>query len=220
MIWSYTDLLILVPMLGRAHTIAPLIDSVQKSTPGAHLLWLCTDGDAEVLADLQGRKADLMTFRPRTSGDYAHKINAGIRATTEPLILMGACDIAPQPGWFEAATAKLSAVVQVVGTNDGGNPRTAKGHSTHTLMTREYAGRPTINGEPGPLYEGYSHEYVDDELVGTARQRGAYAHAPDAMVTHLHPMWGKAEWDDSYRAQQERMRASAGRFRARRVLWT
>ena len=33
-------------------------------------------------------------------------------------------------------------------------------------------------------------------------------------------LWGKAEWDDSYRAQQERMRASAGRFRARRVLWT
>ena len=217
---TYTDLLILVPMLGRAHTIAPLISSVQKSTPGAHLLWLCTDGDAEVLTELKGRAADVMTFRPRASGDYAHKINSGIRATTEPLILMGACDIAPQPGWFEAATAKLSDAVHVVGTNDGGNPRTAKGHSTHTLMTREYAGRPTINGEPGPLYEGYSHEYVDDELVGTARQRGAYAHAPDAMVTHLHPMWGKAEWDDNYRAQQERMRASAGRFRARRVLWT
>ena len=220
MIWSYEDLLILVPMLGRAHTIGPLLESVQKSTPGAHVLWLCTDGDAEVLADLHGRKADLMTFRPRTSGDYAHKINAGIRATIEPLILMGACDIAPQPGWFEAATAKLSGRVQVVGTNDKGNPRTAKGHSTHTLMTREYAQLPTINGEPGPLYEGYSHEYVDHELVGTARQRGVYAHAADAVITHLHPMWGKADWDDSYRAQQERMRASAGRFRARRVLWT
>ena len=220
MIWSYEDLLILVPMLGRAHTIGPLLESVRKSTPGAHVLWLCTDGDDEVLAELQGRAADLMTFRPRASGDYAHKINSGVRATCDPLILMGACDIAPQPGWFEAATAKLSAVVQVVGTNDGGNPRTSKGHSTHTLMTREYAGRPTINGEPGPLYEGYSHEYVDDELVGTARQRGVYAHAADAVITHLHPMWGKADWDDSYRAQQERMRASAGRFRARRVLWT
>ena len=75
MIWSYTDLLILVPMLGRAHTIGPLLESVRKSTPGAHVLWLCTDGDDEVLAELQGRAADLMPWS-RSSAPMP----AGIRA--------------------------------------------------------------------------------------------------------------------------------------------
>jgi hypothetical protein len=91
--------------------------------------------------------------------------------------------------------------------------------STHTLISREYAARPTIDGKPGPLFEGYRHEYVDDELRGTAIKRGVWAHAADAIVEHLHPTVNKADWDDSYREQGKRMRIDGPLFSRRRRLW-
>jgi hypothetical protein len=144
-----------------------------------------------------------------------------VRASDEPLIFTGACDLAFHVGWLEACERRIDAGAQVVGTNDLGNPRVIAGdHSTHTLMTRAYASLPCIDGSPGPLFEGYRHEQLDDELVGTAKARGVYAHADDAHVEHLHPNWGKAPTDATYDAQTERMRADRGLFRRRRRLWT
>jgi hypothetical protein len=70
------------------------------------------------------------------------------------------------------------------------------------------------------LFEGYPHEYVDDEFVGTARKRGAWAFAADSHVEHLHPSWGKAPMDPMYAAQRKRMTAGAMIYRSRRPLWT
>ena len=109
----------------------------------------------------------------------------------------------------------------MVGTNDLGNRGTANGrHATHMLVTREYVERHGTIDEPGKFYhEGYPHELVDDEAVQTARARGAYAHAPDSIVEHLHPLWGKGEWDPLY--MQIRARIEEGRvlFQPRRQLW-
>ena len=46
----------------------------------------------------------------------------------------------------------------MVGTNDLTNKRTIRGrHSTHSLVTRDYADLGTIDGQPGPLFQGYHH---------------------------------------------------------------
>ena len=88
-------------------------------------------------------------------------------------------------------------------------------------MTREYVENYGTIDEPGKiLHEGYVHEFVDDELVMTARKRKAYAHAADAIVEHLHPDWGKGEMDTSYRQQKSRMRESVGLYHQRSRLWT
>ena len=218
--WTPGDLAILVPMLGRAHTIAPLIESITATTPGAAVVFICTTGDREVIATATGTGATVLTTAPRVRGDYAAKINHGYRCTTAPLLFTGACDLRFHPGWFDAATAKLSDGIGVVGTNDLTNPRTAKGHSTHTLVTRDYANQGLIDGQPGLLCEDYLHEMCDDELVGTAQHRGAYAHAADAHVEHMHPMAGKAPWDASYRGMNRRMKVDRGLYRERRSLWT
>jgi hypothetical protein len=39
---------------------------------------------------------------------------------------------------------------------------------------------------------------VDDEIVTAAKQRGVWAPALASVVEHLHPLWGKAEVDDTY----------------------
>ena len=208
---------VVVPMLGRGHLMDRLRDSLAASTDDARILWVVTGGDFDVL-DRVGRDPHVVT-PPRSRGDYAHKVNAGVAASDEPLILTGAIDLHFHSGWLDTAAARMVGRVRVVGTNDLTNPRTAHDHSTHTLVARDYVERGLIDGRPGLLCEDYLHEYVDDELVGTAKYRSVYAHADDAIVEHLHPTAGKAEWDDTYRGMNRRMRADRTLYRQRRALW-
>lgn len=216
------DVVVLVPMLGRAHRVRPLLESLHASTDQARLLFVCHHGDSEVMAAVMASGADHMLLNRAPVGDYARKVNAAYRATTEPLIFLGASDLFFHPGWLEAARAELRPGIGVVGTNDLGNPRVIAGtHSTHSLVTRVYADRyGTIDGPGQILCEAYPHEYVDDELVGTAKHRGAWAFAYEARVEHLHPNWHpEVPMDEVYRGQQRRMAVGRRIFNRRRHRW-
>lgn len=221
MTWSPADLIVLVPVLGRPDTFAPLLESLQATTPGASVLWLATAGYRATLTELDRLDQRVEIVGWRSTGDYARKINHGVRVTDQPLIFMGACDLRFHAGWFEHAVDCLSDRIQVVGTNDLGNLRTVKGnHSTHSLLTRQYARLGTIDDPTRVLHEGYVHEFVDDEFVGTAKYRAAFQHCPESEVEHLHPMWHREiPWDDSYRGQADRMRKSRPLYRNRRRMW-
>lgn len=214
-----TDLVILVPVLRRPHRVAPLLESI-RVTCNARVLFLCTYGDdAQIDAvDDAGEECVIINHHP---GDYARKILVGYLMTTEPHIFCGADDLLFHPGWYEAACAKLTEGIGVVGTNDLTNPRVMSGeHSTHSLMTREYIDQyGTIDQLYTPLHLGYWHEHVDDEAIGTAKFRKAWAFAEDSHVEHLHPMAGKAPMDEMYAAQDERMAQSAPIFQRRKRLW-
>jgi len=111
--------------------------------------------------------------------------------------------------------------VGVVGTVDDTNPRTIAGeHSTHSLVARWYADCCAVSDQPGAIYhEGYYHEFCDDELVRTAIHRGAYGHAFDAHVEHLHPMGNKAPDDETYRRGRSKSMLSRKLFSDRAPLW-
>ena len=214
------DLVILVPMLGRAHRVPPLLDSIE-ATCKARVLFLVSPGDKAVYDAVDAAGCERVEVRKLPQGDYARKINTGYRHTTEPLLFLAADDLCFHPGWYEAAVAKLTAGIGVVGTNDLGSPRVLAGeHATHSLVTRDYADEHgTIDGPGEILHEGYPHDWVDDELIGTAKSRGAWAMALDSHVEHLHPNWGKASMDDSYAQQPRRIRAGAGLYQVRRRRW-
>lgn len=208
------SLAILVPMLGRPHHVAPLLASIYATTPDAHIVFATTPDDTVVrdVIDAAGQERIDVDY---ASGDYARKINTAATHTTADHLFLAASDLRFHPGWYEACLARLVEGIGVVGTNDLCNQRTATGHSTHSLVTRAYADRGLIDGTPGILYEGYHHNYCDDELVGTARRRGAYAHAAGAMVEHFHPMAGKAPMDETYQLAQSRFRQDRELFRRR-----
>ena len=207
-------------MLGRPHRVEPVLDSIRVATPLARVLFLTTPDDALTRRVVAGVGVEQLTVPYQPFGDYARKINAGYRHTTEPLLFLAADDLHFHPGWFERCVAHLADGIGVVGTNDLTNPRTMSGaHSTHSLVTRWYADLGQLDGEPGILHEGYPHEFVDDELVATARHRHAWAHAVDAHVEHLHPMGGKAPMDELYAQQRGRMDRGRVIFHRRRRLW-
>lgn len=212
-----SELAILVPVLRRPHRVRPLLDSIRVATPCASVLFIADPDDLEQLEALEREGTQYTTL----AGNYAEKINLGVRETVEQLLFLGADDLHFHPGWLDAAKAKLGPGIGVVGTNDLCSKRVMAGtHSTHSLVTRDYVQRGTIDDSSRLLHEGYPHEYVDDEFVQTAMFRGAYAHAHDAIVEHLHPQVGKAPMDALYAAQHARMRHGVRLFRRRRALWT
>jgi glycosyltransferase involved in cell wall biosynthesis len=212
------SLAILVPVLRRPHRVRPLLDSIAAATPEPYrVLFICDPDDAAEIAAIEEAQGKLIIC----AGNYAAKINMAVDLTTEPLIFLGADDLHFHEGWLGAAKAKLGPGIGVVGTNDLCSKRVMRGeHSTHSLVTREYVERGTID-EPGKLlHEGYLHEFVDDELVATAKHRGAYVHAHGSIVEHLHPMAGKAPMDELYERQRSRMRFGRRLFRLREPLWS
>lgn len=209
-------------MLGRPQHIEPLLASIRSTCPHAEVLFACSPGDDQVLLELHRRGERMFTVPGPRPGDYARKINAGFRRTSNEVVFLGASDLVFHPGWAEAVERQLQPGIGVVGTNDLGSARVMAGeHSTHSAVTRRYVEDFGLIDRPGlVLFEGYEHEYVDDELVQTAMHRDAWAFAEDAHVEHLHPSWGKAPSDAMYAQQATRMRRSRRTFMRRQQLWT
>lgn len=212
-------LAVLVPVLARPQNVVPLVESATRNTPNlSTLLFIASPGDEAELAELERAGVEYVV----KEGNYATKINEGASMTTEPYIFTGADDLRFHPGWYEAAfDVMLGEGVEVVGTQDLCNPRVIAGeHATHFLLTRYYYEKwGTIDDRPAIFHEGYPHEYVDDELIGTAKMRDAYAFAEKSIVEHLHPLAGKAPTDELYEASASRMRQGRPLFEKRRKLW-
>lgn len=210
---SRSKLVVLVPVLGRPHRVKPFLASLGQNTSVKHrVLFLPSPKDSEEITAIEAAGA---AYYP-LDGGYAAKINAGVALTEEPWIFLGADDLEFHAGWFEAALATVNPEIGVIGVNDM-IPRKFE-HATHFLLRREYAELPTIDGQHGPLFTGYHHERVDNELIATAKYRDAYAYAPDALVRHHHPMVG-AEDDETYRLGRQRGGIDRQKFNSRRKLW-
>lgn len=213
---------ILVPVYRRPHRAAPLVEStLAASTVDIEVVFVCTARDhAEITACQEtGARVELLPGG-RSHGDYARKINHGIRVTDSPYVFQAADDLRFERGWDERVIREAERPgTGIVGTVDLGNRRTrAARHSTHSLITREYAQLGTIDDTYVTLHEGYQHNFVDDELVATARHRGAYRPS-NAIVEHLHPNWRKAPRDLVYDLGEQGFQIDRRLFEARRLLW-
>lgn len=225
------DILVAVPVLDRPARAEPFYASLAESLLVAEavdvrLMFLTSPGDlAEIraLADVELRNLAFEVEHvpwPAGPGDWARKLNYAIAHTSEPLILLGADDLDFHAGWAGAVMrSSRTTGAGVIGTNDLHNPRVVRGtHSTHPVISRAYALEGAIDGGP-VLHEGYGHQFVDDELVGTARKRRAWTFCDSALVEHLHPYFGGAAWDSTYKRGQATTAADAALFRQRKRLW-
>lgn len=150
--------------------------------------------------------------------DIPSEPSAGDRLT-DPWIFITGDDVRFHPGWLDHAqqTARDTGA-QVVGTNDLGNPKVMSGeHAVHMLIARDYIEQVGASWDgPGVVcHEGYRHNFVDNEIVAAAKQRGVWAPSLASVVEHLHPRWGKGEMDETYRKGQYRHEKDQAEFEAR-----
>lgn len=220
---------VLAPVLRRPERVAPLAESFAAAAPAAparaRLMPICSVSDQdEIQAWLALSVAPAIANWPPGKADWARKINFGFRRAAKlgfDWMLLGADDVAFHPGWFEAALAVHGETgACVVGTNDLGNSTVMRGlHSTHPLVHRDYLECGTADEAGKVVTEAYHHNWVDTELVETAKARGAWAFARDSHVEHLHPFWRKAEQDEVYELGRQHYKADQELFYERRQLW-
>ena len=213
-------LVVVIPSRERPERLEPLAQAFRDTTP-EHRMVFVVDPDDLPSQEAARCAGSLWVTNKRLT--YPKKVNRGIEATTEPFILVGADDIRPHEGWFEAASALLDEEVGMVATNDLGNEYVMDGElATHPLIARWYFEMGTADG-PGLYHEGYWHNGADLEASETARARGAFAYAADSVVEHLHPNYGKAEIDATYMQggfHEAKRRYDEALIAKRRKLWT
>ncbi len=216
---------IIVPTLGRAHAIGPLIDSIRQTTPlGAYEVVFVLDSDDELT------KAALLAFAGSDvvsviePGSYPHKTNAGYRKSIGDKLVPTADDVKFHPWWSDHVNDAFDdPSVCVVGTNDL-SPATENGdHATMPVIRRDYIEEPgCVWDEPGVIFhEGYHHNFVETEVWQLARKRGVAEFQSRAIIEHLHPDWGKRGIDDTdYRGNKARWDHDAQLFAERLAQWT
>jgi hypothetical protein len=193
------------------------MQSLRASTGLARVYAVCQSGDEATAAAWLDAGAEVLESGEQTS--FAAKANLGYAKMAQPWVLLVGSDVHFYPGWLDQAMAAAAPTgAQVVGTNDCGNPRVIAGeHATHMLIRRSYIDEHGSSWDgPGVVaHEGYRHNFVDNELVAVAKQRGVWAMALASKVEHLHPFWGRAEMDEVYKLGQSHFEEDRALFAER-----
>lgn len=195
---------ILVPVLRRPSSAQPLFDSAQNTVTDFRVIFICSPRDRLQIESchVTGAEVWVTDWHPGR-GDYSRKINWAYDRSEAEWIFQGADDIRFTLGWDEQALqTALVKDRRVIGTNDLHNPLVLRQRSsTHSLIARsyiqEYGGTKDDTGKV--FCELYDHQYVDNEFIETAKTRNEFAFSRDSIVEHLHPHWGLAEMDQTYR---------------------
>jgi len=199
--------------MGRPQNAAPFMDSLKASTDKATVYAIVGPEKDAGKSAVAWQKAGAQV-RVAQGSTFAEKVNAAYKITTEAWLLLVGDDVRFHPGWLEAAQ-KVG--TDVVGTNDLANPRVLSGeHTCHPLIRRSYIDKVGASWDgPGIVAHTYGHWFVDDEIVTAAKQRGVWGFAKDAVIEHLHPIWGTAPEDETYRLGYERSEADREIFKER-----
>lgn len=196
---------ILCPVLGRPERTEPFTKSlIENTTSEYRLVFLCTPGDDEKIKTCMARGGVITVPWSAQSGDFAKKINYGFDYTDNEWILVAADDLKFGANWDLAALNCARRMRRlVVGTNDLHNPSVLRGKlSTHPFFRREYIekyGSGTRDNSGRVFCELYDHQFVDNEFCETAMERDQWSFCRNAIVEHLHPYWGLAPWDETYK---------------------
>ena len=197
---------IIVPVLGRPQNAKPFMESLKASGAELAKVYAVVDhADVKTLAAWRMAGAQVIQYDdgPPDSpgGTFAAKVNLGYVCTDEPWLLLVGDDVRFKPGWLDHAQHAARDGAHVIGTNDLHNSRVTSGeHATHLMVRRAYVDErgASWDGPKVVCHEGYRHNFVDDEMVTVAKQRGVWAFAEYSKVEHLHPLWKNAEMDATY----------------------
>lgn len=208
---------VLVPVLNRPWQAIPFMQTVDDPRMRVIVIAEPSDGDT-ITAWIQAGAHVVVHPTART---FAQKVNVGFKEGTGSYVVLVGDDARFTPGWLDAALAVASATrAAVIGTNDQVSRRCTNGtHSPHPMIRRTYVDHVGASWDgPGIVcHEGYAHNYVDDEITCAAKQRGVWAFAKDSVIRHLHPVWGTAPTDDTYKRGQRLIDTDRRLFMQRRT---
>jgi hypothetical protein len=192
---------VVVPVMRRPGNAAPFMASLGASGADAHAYAIADADDTETIE--AWRAAGATVLLSDRGSRFGEKVNAGYQRTAEEWMLLVGDDVRFHPGWLQAALDAAGDRYDVVSTNDLARDDLDR-LAVHPLIRRSYIDDQGASWDgPGLVaHEGYRHWYVDREWSQVAGDRHALVYAADAVIEHLHPIWGKAATDPVYAAGQ------------------
>jgi hypothetical protein len=197
-----SEIAIVIPTKGRARLLFPLVWNIAKTTPPTvwQVYFVVNRDDQPSRHVLRGIQGPVHTVLI-DEGGYPQAANAGVNASDERLVAIVNDDVKFHAGWWDGLRKVLTMSTNVVSANDL-SPSTQDGVGcTQPILRRSYINSPGAAwGELGTVYhEGYHHLFTDTELWDLALSRGVARFAPECVIEHQHPDWGKSKLDDTYR---------------------
>jgi hypothetical protein len=209
---------ILVPSLDRPQRLRGLVENVHCVTREPHrFLFEVSDDESKSILDEMGEQYidDALSDDRR----YVTRMNEMIQYIDADVdtIFFGSDDVVHHPHWL---TYSLEAMRQsgrsVAVMNDLHNSA-----GTQALIRREYL-ELAVFDEPGlAFHPGYQHNFADTEMFYTAGQRFQYVWVENAIVEHLHPVFGGVNalpWDPTYVNAKVGWDADAALWTSRKAL--
>lgn len=215
------NVFVLIPTYKRPHTIAPIANNIQMDDRCTPVFIVEQDDEESHQTALE--LGDIHVMFNQRSRSYAGAINTAIemeRWRTTPLwYFFGADDLLFHDGWLDQML-DLIPQFDVIGTNDLGNPEVMSGvHSTHSLVSKQYAENGCVTAPGFALCEEYQHNWCDTEFIETAKARNVFAPCLASVVEHRHWAWQKAKMDATYEKGMRTEALDRALFQQRRHLW-
>jgi glycosyltransferase involved in cell wall biosynthesis len=207
---------VIIPTYGRPHHLKDLCDQID-ATPDTNLIFVVHENDNESRDELISLQRKYVVDHAPASGVNA--TNRGFQAVTSEWFVIGQDDIQYHDGWLkEGQRVAQETGATVIGFNDGMH----EDFSVSWLINKFYADTVGMSIErPGVIFNpDYTKNYSDNELNDTAKYRGAWAWAREALTEHMHPGFGKGKLDETYTRPEVDCEADYSIYMARRELWS
>jgi hypothetical protein len=193
------DLVVVVPTRGRPQAAAELAQAfADTSTSDTQLVFAVDADDPErggYTALMHESHARCPYVIEQPNGTMVTALNLVALTAARDTFAVGFMgdDHCPRTvGWDEQYLQALRELgTGIVYGNDllqGQNLPTQCAMTSDIIRTLGYMAPPTLQ-----------HMYVDNAWLALGTELGRIRYLPDVVVEHLHPIAGKAEWDDGYR---------------------
>lgn len=193
------NLLVIVPSRGRPRNIAALADAWTATSASADVIVAVDDDDPT-----RGEYFDVVASHPRFDLVVGERGKPGMVASLnrvavahcqmyDALGFMGDDHRPRTVSWDQRVSDELDQMgTGIVYGNDllqGANLPTAAFMTADIVRALGWMAPP-----------GLRHLFVDDAWKALGTALDALRYLPDVVIEHVHPVAGKADWDDGYRA--------------------
>jgi hypothetical protein len=184
---------VIVPSRGRPQNIAQLIEAWSKSAPGTAQLHVVVDDDDPCEQDYTRLQMPVngvlhVIERRRLGGTLNHL--APIVAEHAAIVGFMGDDHRPRTiGWPTRVAAAMCGGGVVYGDDLIQGP---------ALPTAVFLDAEIVRTLGYFVLPGQIHLFMDNYWKTLGEQLGTLRYLPDVVIEHVHPLAGKAKWDDGY----------------------
>jgi hypothetical protein len=187
-----SSLLVIVPTRGRPSNVARL-EQARRDTQAvsSDFLYVVDDDDPQAMQYVRLGVTELAIIHRQRLGPTLNTISAHRGPGHDYLGFMGDDHLPRTPGWDEEIVKEL----------DRGGPRVVYGND---LL--QGANLPTAVFLPSRVVAALGffcppdqvHLYLDNFWLALGQALGTLVYRDDVIIEHIHPVAGKAAWDDRY----------------------